>query len=61
MDWDELYKKLYFNNILFICNELDDDLGNQLVGIMTCLYNKNPVNNITIFINSTKCSMGNDT
>lgn len=33
-DWVNLYNVLYRERILFLCNELDEELANQLIGIL---------------------------
>ena len=35
--WIDLYNRLYREGLLFLCNELDDELANQLIGIMLYL------------------------
>ena len=35
--WVDLYNRLYRERVLFLCQELDDELANQLIGIMLYL------------------------
>jgi ATP-dependent Clp protease protease subunit len=46
--WVDLYNRLYRERILFLCN-LDDELANQLIGIMLYLNSENK-SKIFVFI-----------
>jgi ATP-dependent Clp protease protease subunit len=50
--WVDLYNRLYRERILFLCQNLDDELANQLIGIMLYLNSENKSKNICIYINS---------
>jgi ATP-dependent Clp protease protease subunit len=50
--WVDLYNRLYRERILFLCQDLDDELANQLIGIMLYLNSENRAKNICIYINS---------
>jgi ATP-dependent Clp protease protease subunit len=50
--WVDLYNRLYRERILFLCQNLDDELQNQLIGIMLYLNSENKSKNICIYINS---------
>lgn len=50
--WVDLYNRLYRERILFLCQDLDDELANQLIGIMLYLNSENRSKNICIYINS---------
>lgn len=36
-EWVDLYNRLYRNRVLFLCQDLGDELANQLIGIMLYL------------------------
>ena len=48
--WVDLFNRLYRDRVLFMCNELKDELANQLVGIMLFL-NAEEENNTEIMPN----------
>ena len=50
--WVDLYNRLYRERILFLCQDLDDELANQLIGIMLYLNSENKSKEICIYINS---------
>ena len=50
--WVDLYNRLYRERILFLCQDLDDELANQLIGIMLYLNSENRSKDICIYINS---------
>lgn len=50
--WVDLYNRLYRDRVLFLASDLDDELANQLVGIMTYLNIENPTERIFLYINS---------
>ena len=50
--WVDLYNRLYRERVLFLCNELDDELSNQLVGIMVFLNAEDPSSEFFMYINS---------
>ena len=50
--WVDLYNRLYRERVLFLCQELDDELANQLIGIMLYLNAEEQGKGIYIYINS---------
>jgi len=50
--WVDLYNRLYRERVLFLCGELDDELANQLIGIMLYLNAEEKNKGIYIYINS---------
>lgn len=52
IQWVDLYNRLYRERILFLCQDLDDELANQLIGIMLYLNSESTSKNICIYINS---------
>ena len=50
--WVDLYNRLYRDRILFMGSNLDDELANQLIGIMQYLYRENPRIEQNLYINS---------
>jgi len=50
--WIDLYNRLYRDRILFLCQDLDDELANQLIGIMLYLNAEDTSQGIFIYINS---------
>ena len=50
--WIDLYNRLYRARLLFLCHALDDELANQLIGIMLYLNAEQPDQGLVIYINS---------
>lgn len=50
--WVDLYNRLYRDRILFLCQDLDDELANQLIGIMLYLNAEDTTQGIFVYINS---------
>lgn len=50
--WIDLYNRLYRERVLFLGSDLDDELANQLVGIMIYLSAEDESKRIFIYINS---------
>lgn len=50
--WVDLYNRLYRERVLFLCQDLDDELANQLIGIMLYLNSEDKSKGIYIYINS---------
>nr|AIT93475.1 proteolytic subunit 2 of clp protease [Prasiolopsis sp. SAG 84.81] len=50
--WIDLYTRLYRERVLFLCNELNDELANQLIGIMVFLSAEDESKELYIYINS---------
>lgn len=55
-EWVDLYNRLYRERVLFLCQQLDDELANQLIGIMLYLngedQSQSQSKSIYIYINS---------
>ena len=51
-EWVDLYNRLYRERVLFLCQQLDDELANQLIGIMLYLNGEEHSKSIYIYINS---------
>ena len=50
--WVDLYTRLYRDRVLFLCQELNDELANQLIGIMVFLSAEDESKGLYIYINS---------
>ena len=50
--WVDLYNRLYRDRVLFLCQELNDELANQLIGIMVFLSAEDKSKGLYIYINS---------
>jgi len=50
--WVDLFNRLYRERLLFLCQDLDDEVSNQLIGIMLYLNGEEQLQDIFIFINS---------
>jgi ATP-dependent Clp protease protease subunit len=50
--WVDLYNRLYRDRVLFLASDLDDELANQIVGILTYLNIENPKDRVFLYINS---------
>lgn len=50
--WIDLYNRLYRERVLFLCQDLDDELANQLIGIMLYLNAEEKSKGIYLYINS---------
>ncbi len=50
--WVDLYNRLYRDRVLFLCQELNDELANQLIGIMVFLSAEDKSKELYIYINS---------
>jgi ATP-dependent Clp protease, protease subunit len=50
--WVDLYNRLYRDRLLFLGADLDDELSNQLVGLIQYLHRENPKMDLTMYINS---------
>jgi ATP-dependent Clp protease protease subunit len=50
--WVDLFNRLYRERLLFLCQDLDDEVSNQLIGIMLYLNAEEKLKDIYIFINS---------
>ena len=50
--WVDLYNRLFRERLLFLCQNLDDELANQLIGIMLYVSAEESSKEIFIYINS---------
>jgi ATP-dependent Clp protease protease subunit len=50
--WIDLYNRLYRERVLFLGSDLDDELANQLVGIMLYLSAEDETKRLYVYINS---------
>nr|AYJ22340.1 Clp protease proteolytic subunit [Avrainvillea sp. HV04061] len=50
--WIDIYNRLYRERILFLCQDLDDELANQLISIMLYLNAEKEFKDFYIYINS---------
>ena len=50
--WIDLYNRLYRERVLFLCQELDDYLANQLISIMVYLNIEDDSKSLYMYINS---------
>ena len=50
--WVDVYNRLYRERILFLGQSVDDELSNQLVGIMVYLNTEDPTREMFLYINS---------
>jgi len=50
--WVDLYNRLYRERVLFLASDLDDELANQLVGIMLYLSAEDETKRVFLYINS---------
>jgi ATP-dependent Clp protease protease subunit len=51
-EWVDLYNRLYRDRVLFLCNDLGDELANQLIGIMLYLNAEDNDDGLFMYINS---------
>ncbi|KAK9861075.1 hypothetical protein WJX84_007486 [Apatococcus fuscideae] len=50
--WIDVYNRLYRERVLFMCSPLNDELGNQLIGIMLYLNSEDSTKDLYLYINS---------
>lgn len=50
--WVDLYNKLFRERVLFLCQNLDDEIANQLIGIMLYLNAEESDKDLYLYINS---------
>lgn len=50
--WVDLYNKLFRERVLFLCQNLDDEIANQLIGIMLYLNAEESDKGLYLYINS---------
>lgn len=51
-EWVDLYNRLYRERLLFLCQDLNADLANQLIGIMIYLNAEDESQGLFMYINS---------
>lgn len=51
-EWVDLYNRLYRERLLFLCQDLGDELANQLIGIMLYLNAEDSDDGLFMYINS---------
>ena len=51
-DWVDLYNRLYRERILFLGQQIDDELTNQLIGVMLYLDSEDASKPMSMYINS---------
>jgi len=51
-DWVDIYNRLYRERIIFIGSEIDDELANQIIGVMLYLDSEDSDKPIYLYINS---------
>lgn len=51
-EWVDLYNRLYRDRVLFLCQDLTDELANQLIGIMLYLNGEENDDDLVMYINS---------
>jgi len=51
-EWVDIYQRLTRERIIFMGNEIDDEMANQIIGVLLYLDNENPNQPIYLYINS---------
>jgi ATP-dependent Clp protease protease subunit len=51
-DWIDIYNRLYRERIIFLASEIDDELANQVIGVMLYLDSEDSSKPIYLYINS---------
>eukprot|EP00339_Tiarina_fusa_P029609 CAMPEP_0117021338 /NCGR_PEP_ID=MMETSP0472-20121206/16106_1 /TAXON_ID=693140 ORGANISM="Tiarina fusus, Strain LIS" /NCGR_SAMPLE_ID=MMETSP0472 /ASSEMBLY_ACC=CAM_ASM_000603 /LENGTH=249 /DNA_ID=CAMNT_0004726783 /DNA_START=92 /DNA_END=837 /DNA_ORIENTATION=- len=51
-DWVDIYNRLYRERIIFLGSEIDDELANQVIGVMLYLDSEDSTKPIYLYINS---------
>lgn len=51
-EWIDLYNGLYRERFLFLCHDLNEELSNQLIGIMLYLNSEESMDDVCLYINS---------
>uniref|UniRef100_UPI003001072D ATP-dependent Clp protease n=1 Tax=Prototheca miyajii TaxID=2034260 RepID=UPI003001072D len=52
IEWIDLYQFLYRERVLFLCHELQEELANQLIGLIMYLSEEDPTFDMFLYINS---------
>lgn len=50
-EWVDIYQRLTRERIIFMASEIDDELANQIIGVLLYLDNENPGQPIYLYIN----------
>ena len=50
--WVDIYQRLSRERIIFLGSEIDDEMANQIIGMLLYLDNENPNQPIYLYINS---------
>lgn len=50
--WVDLFNRLYRERVLFLCQDLNDEVSNQLIGVMLYLNSEEKIQDVYIYINS---------
>jgi len=56
--WLDVYNRLYESRILFLASDLDDELSNQIIGLISYLTMKSKYKDIFLYINSLGGAIG---
>ena len=51
-EWVDIYQRLTRERIVFMSSEIDDEMANQIIGVLLYLDNENPNQPIYLYINS---------
>ena len=51
-DWVDLYNRLYRERIIFLGQQIDDEITNQVIGVMLFLDSEDNTKPISMYINS---------
>lgn len=51
-DWIDIYNRLYRERIIFLGQEVNDEIANQIVAVMLYLDSEDPGKDISLYINS---------
>merc|ERR1719247_346017 len=51
-EWVDIYQRLTRERIVFMGSEIDDEMANQIIGVLLYLDNENPNQPIYLYINS---------
>jgi ATP-dependent Clp endopeptidase proteolytic subunit ClpP len=51
-DWVDIYNRLYRERIIFLAQEIDDEIANQIIGVLLYLDSEDSGKPIYLYINS---------
>ncbi|GMH61691.1 hypothetical protein TrRE_jg954 [Triparma retinervis] len=51
-DWVDIYNRLYRERIIFLAQEIDDEIANQIIGVLLYLDSEDSSKPIYLYINS---------